>query len=293
VRSFAEHYGIAILPTKPRAPRHKGKVENSIKFVKNNGPKGRSFASVAQENQHLLSWESTVADTRIHGTTRQQVIKVFLEVEKPALLPLPPGRFELFSEALRTVHRDGHVQVKGAYYSLPPEYLGQEVWARWDGRMVRLFDTRMRPIAVHPQQPPGRFSTLKAHIVAEKIHPIERGTTWLLGQVDRIGPRARAWAEATLAARGIQGVRVVMGLLSLSNRHAEAQIERACEVAQGHGAYHLRSIRQLIAQGEAAAVQQSFEFAQEHPIIRPLSDYQQWLRDALGQGPSTPQECAL
>jgi len=293
VRSFAEHYGIAILPTKPRTPRHKGKVENSVKFVKNNGLKGRSFASVAQENQHLLSWESTVADTRIHGTTRQQVIKLFLEVEKPALLPLPAGRFELFSEALRTVHRDGHVQVKGAYYSLPPEYLGQEVWARWDGRMVRLFDTRMRPIAVHPQQVPGRFSTLKAHIVPEKIHPIERGTAWLLGQVDRIGPRARTWAEATLAARGVQGVRVVMGLLSLSNRHAEAQIERACEVAQGHGAYHLRSIRQLIARGEAAAVQQSFEFAQEHPIIRPVADYQQWLRDALGQGPSTPQECAI
>jgi len=78
---------------------------------------------------------------------------------------------------------------------------------------------------------------------------VPKGATWLLGQVDRIGPRARAWAEATLAARGVQGVRVVMGLLSLSNRHAEAQIERACEVAQGHGAYHLRSIRQLIARG--------------------------------------------
>jgi hypothetical protein len=91
-------------------------------------------------------------------------------------------------------------------------------------------------------------------------------------------------------------VRVVMGLLSLSNRHAEAQIERACEVAQGHGAYHLRSVRQLIERGErgeAAAVQQSFEFAQEHPIIRPLADYQQWLRDSLSQGPFTPQERAL
>jgi transposase len=281
VRSFAEHYGIAILPTKPYTPRHKGKIENGVKYVKNNCLKGRSFSSLAEENQHLLAWESSVADKRIHGTTRQQVIKLFAEAEKPALLPLPAGRFELFSEALRSVHRDGHVQIKGAYYSLPPEYLGQEVWARWDGRLVRLFDQKMRPIAVHAQQAPGRFSTHRAHIVPEKISGIERGTSWLLGQVDRIGPMAKAWAEAMLASRGIEGVRVLMGLLNLNNQHGRAQIERACEVARGHGAYHLRSLRQLIQQGPKAPVQQNFEFADQHPIIRPVADYGQFVRESL------------
>jgi transposase len=36
VRSFAEHYGIAILPTKPYTPRHKGKIERGIGYVKSN-----------------------------------------------------------------------------------------------------------------------------------------------------------------------------------------------------------------------------------------------------------------
>jgi transposase len=305
VRSFAEHYGIAILPTKPRTPRHKGKIESDIKYVKNNGLKGLSFSSLAEENRHLLQWESTVADTRIHGTTRQQVIKLFNEIEKPALLPLPQSRFELFNEALRNVHRDGHVQVKGAYYSVPPEYLGQEVWARWDGGVVRLFDTRMRPIALHAQQSPGKFSTLNTHIVPEKISGIERGTTWLLQQVDRIGVQSKAWAEAMLQARGIEGVRVLMGLLSLSNKHSRIEIERACQVAVGYGAYHLRSLRQLIEQQKTkkkVEMQQNFEFvqtfAQAHPIIRPLADYGQWVRRALaGQlhssvQPFTTEECA-
>jgi transposase len=291
VRSFAEHYGIAILPTKPYTPRHKGKIENGVKYVKNNCLKGLRFSSLAEENQHLLNWESSVADKRIHGTTRQQVIKLFAEAEKPALLPLPAGRFELFSEALRTVHRDGHVQIKGAYYSLPPEYLSQEVWARWDGRLVRLFDQKMRPIAVHAQQAPGRFSTHQVHIVPEKISGIERGTSWLLGQVDRIGPKARAWAEAMLASRGIEGVRVLMGLLNLNNQHGRVQIERACEVARGHGAYHLRSLRQLIQQGPKAPVQQNFEFADQHPIIRPVADYGQFVRESLA-GAFTQEERA-
>jgi len=286
-RSFAEHYGIAILPTKPRTPRHKGKIENGVKYVKNNALKGLTFGSLAEQNRHLDEWEKAVADTRIHGTTRQQVIKRFLEAEKPALRSLPPGRFELFSEALRTVHRDGHVQVKGAYYSVPPEYLGQDLWARWDGRLVRLFDSKMRPVAVHAQQPAGRFSTHDAHLMAEKISGIERGSDWLLSQVEGIGPQAKTWAEAMLQARGIEGVRVLMGLLSLKNKWQRSEIERACAVASGHGAWHLRSLRQLIQQPQAAAVQSNFEFAQAHPIIRPLADYGQWLRDALCRQHST------
>ena len=296
VRSFAEHYGLAILPTKPRTPRHKGKIENGIKYVKNNALKGRTFANLADENRHLLEWEQSVADTRIHGTTRQQVGKLFEQAERAALSALPATRFVLFNEALRRVHRDGHVQVQGAYYSAPPEHLGQEVWARWDGRLVRLFDSRMQPIAVHAQQSPGRFSTHNAHILPEKISGIERGTGWMLGQAERIGPEARQWAEKMLAQRGIQGVRVLLGLLSLGQRHSPFRIEEACAVAASHGAFHLRSLRRLITQGTpGVATQESFAFASEHPLIRPVADYGQWVREVLTQDASPTsliQECA-
>jgi transposase len=289
VRSFAEHYGLAILPTKPRTPRHKGKIENGVKYVKNNALKGRTFASLAEENRFLLEWEQTVADKRIHGTTRQQVHKLFEEVEKATLASLPTARFALFHEALRRVHRDGHVQVQGAYYSTPPEYLGQDVWARWDGRLVRLFDSRMRPITVHAQQAPGQFSTQQAHIVPEKISAIERGTSWMLGQADRIGPEAKRWAEKMLRERGIQGVRVLLGLLSLAQRHSPFRIEEACAIATSHGAYHLASLRRLItAKQPLVTTQESFAFASEHPLIRPVADYGQWVRDALTHSSSQP-----
>jgi hypothetical protein len=66
-------------------------------------------------------------------------------------------------------------------------------------------------------------------------------------------------------------VRVLMGLLSLSNRHRADAIERACETALSHGAYRLRTIRKLLQrQGDR---QEQFEFIDEHPIIRSLSDY--------------------
>ena len=69
--------------------RCKGKVEAGVKFAQNNALKGRTFDSLADQNRFLRDWEAGVADTRIHGTTRQQVGKLFAEVERAALLPLP------------------------------------------------------------------------------------------------------------------------------------------------------------------------------------------------------------
>jgi len=70
VQAFCEHYGTVILPARPYTPRHKGKVERGIGYVRNNALKGRRFATLNEENRYLADWEASVADTRIHGTTR-------------------------------------------------------------------------------------------------------------------------------------------------------------------------------------------------------------------------------
>ena len=179
---------------------------------RSNALKGRRFASLSEQNAHLRWWEAHVADTRIHGTTQQQVGKLFEQVEKPALQPLPAERFPCFEEAQRSVHRDGHVAVAKAYYSVPPEYLGRQVWVRWDSRLVRIFNSRMEQIAMHVRQEPGQFSTLDQHILDRKIAGVERGTAWLLSKTQIIGPHARRWGEAMVRHRGIEGVRVLQGL---------------------------------------------------------------------------------
>ena len=123
ILAFCVHYDTTVLPTKPYTPRHKGKVERGVDYVQNNALKGRTFASLQAQNRHLLEWETTTADTRIHGTTRKQVKKAFEDTERTALLPLPVARFPSFEEVQRKVNRDGHVEVDKAYYSAPPEYL--------------------------------------------------------------------------------------------------------------------------------------------------------------------------
>ena len=270
VQSFAEYYGIVLMPTRPYTPRHKGKVERGIDYVQENALRGRSFAHLEDQNRFLLEWERTVADTRLHGTTRKQVAAQF-QAEKPSLKPLPDTRFPCFCEVKRTVHRDGHVEVEKAYYSAPTEYLSRPVWVRYDSRLVRIFDERMKLIATHVRHEPGRFSTHSAHIAGAKIACVERGLDWLMGRVRLIGPNSLRWAEAVAASRGIQAVRVLQGLLNLAKRHTSAALERACDTAASRGADHLRTIRKLLEQ--PAPQQESLPFLDEHPLIRDLSEY--------------------
>jgi transposase len=271
LQSFARHYGTVFLPTKPYTPRHKGKIESGVKYVKRNALKARVFTSLADENQFLLNWETQVADQRIHGTTKQQVEKLFEQAERRELLTLPAERFPFFHEAHRAVHRDGHMEVDKAYYSAPPEYVGHRLWVRWDSRLVRIFNDRWEQVAVHAKAEPGRFRTAAEHIPKEKVSAVERGTDAMLRQIAAIGPQTRQWAEATTQARGVEAVRVLAGLKNLAGKHPCEALEEACRVALSHGAYRLRTIRTLLQRKGQA--QQQFEFLQSHPIIRPLSDY--------------------
>jgi transposase len=278
VRSFAQHYGIALMPTKPYTPRHKGKVERGVDYVQENALKGRLFTCLADQNTFLLTWERTVADTRLHGTTKQQVGKLFDTVERGTLQPLPADRFPCFHEGQRQVHRDGHVEVARAYYSVPPEYLKRSVWVRWDGRLVRIFNEQLQLVSTHVQQQAGQFSTQKQHLSERKISGVERGVDWQMGKVRSLGPHCTRWAEAMLQERGVEGSRVLQGLLALAGRHRVADLEHICDIAASHKAYQLRTLRTLLSQRESTCAE-SDGFLEHHTLIRDLSAYEQFVRD--------------
>jgi transposase len=279
IQSFCRHYGTVILPCKPYMPRHKGKVERGVGYVKSNALKGRKFKSLSEQNQFLLHWETRIADTRIHGTTRKQVGKLFREQEKSFLLKLPVGRFPSFTEAKRSVHRDGHIEVQKAYYSVPPEYTYRQVWARWDGHLVRIFNSKMEQIVVHVQVEAGKFQTQDSHIHSQKRTKMENGTVWLLKRISLIGTHADQWAQTMLQTRGIPGIRVLVGLLNMASDYTYSSIDDACEIALSHHAFRLKTIRTIIKQG--GNKQQQMEFIDEHPIIRDMSNYGEFVKNVL------------
>jgi hypothetical protein len=84
---------------------------------------------------------------------------------------------------------------------------------------------------------------------------------------------------AVIQHRGVQGIRVLQGLLSLGEKHTASALESACEIACSYGAYRLKSIRRLLE--HEAPRQQQLEFTEEDPIIRNIGVYGELVRERL------------
>jgi hypothetical protein len=183
---------------------------------------------------------------------------------------LPDSLFPSFVEARRKVHRDGHVEFAKAYYSVPPEYLGREVWVRGESRVIRILNHRQEVVAAHARVEPGRFATTDAHIHAHKKSGVERGAEYWLDRCRLIGPHTAAWAEGFFAHRGVYGLRALQGLVGLAKEHPVAALEQAAATAKLRGVWRLRDVRRLLSDGDTVV---QIDFLETHPLIRPLAAY--------------------
>jgi transposase len=268
---FCRHYGMYVMPCRPSMPQHKGKIERGVAYLRTNALKGRRFKSLAEENLFLSYWENSIADKRIHGTTRKQVAACF-EEERPHLQPLPASLFPCFQEARRSVHRDSYVEVEKAFYEAPPELIGHEVWVRWDSRCVRIFNERMEQVGMHTRMEAGKFSrTLGAGGFSA---PVLSSCRYWVSRAAVLGEQCGQWAQGAVDVRGPESLRSIMGLCGLIKKHSAAALNAACTKALTSGTYRLKDIRRLL--GEQAE-QTAFGFAQSHPLIRDLTTYSDFI----------------
>jgi transposase len=113
---FAKHYGFLPKLCKPYRAQTKGKVENSVKFVRGNFFEGRVFASLQDINAQALQWCDEVSH-RPNGTThvppRQRWAEEHLQpiADKPA--------YVVTQSFARKVNRECFVSLFGNKYSVP------------------------------------------------------------------------------------------------------------------------------------------------------------------------------
>ena len=270
--AFARHWGFVPLPSRPRHPQEQGIQENAGGYVKRNALKGRRFESLEELNRHLVQWNRTVAQLRIHGTTRRQVLAHFLEIEKPVLQLLPAARFELFQVGTRTVHMDGYVEVDAAFYTAPAHLIGQQVRVRWDERLVRIYH-HDQAVRVHVKRVPGSWSTNPQDRPDHKPARQQAYQATLLAKAERIGERALAWSRAAIEERDVRAYRLLQGMVALTRSHPRERVDWACGVALGSRAFRYRTLRRLVEQAAAREGRPTSRLTQQHDLIRPLDEY--------------------
>jgi transposase len=148
---FARYWGFRPRLCRPYRAQTKGKIESGVKYVRRNfvcGLLGREPSCLADFNTELRQWVEGVANQRVHGTTREQVL-IRWDMEQFSMRPLEGRPAYLYSDdELRKVARDAYVSWQASRYSVPWQYAGKPVWVREQGAEVEVHYGGQR-IAVH------------------------------------------------------------------------------------------------------------------------------------------------
>ena len=130
---FFTHLGFIPRVCKPYCPQTKGKVENSIGFVKRDFLLGSTFTSLEDMNRQLRRWCDRV-NGEPHGTTHEIPFERLQQENLQSLTNSPP--YQLRREERRKISREAYVSYRGNRYSVPYRYAGREA-------VLELQDSRM------------------------------------------------------------------------------------------------------------------------------------------------------
>jgi transposase len=245
-RRLALHYGFLISPTVPATPRHKGKVENGIHYVKRNFLAGQQFVDIYVGNDQLGRWIREVAGTRMHGTTRQAPLRLFAEYEQAALQALPATAFTLLQIKPVKVHPDCHVTIDGSYYSAPYRYVEQTLEAHVSQQLVELYAGLELVVSHLRATRPGQWQTRLADYPPAKAAYLIQTPAYCRQQATRLGPATRQVVDQLLADRPLDRLRAVQAILRLQQSVGPVRLEAACARALFFGDVRYRRIKDIL-----------------------------------------------
>jgi len=249
---YAQCRGFVIDPARVRTPTDKPRVERTVPFVRNSFFAGETFIDLVDAQRRAEAWCAGRAGLRTHGTTQCRPAELFATEEAPRLRPAPTSRYDLPIYASAKVHRDHHIEVAKALYSIPGDLIGATVDVRADAQLVRV-SHRGAVIKVHPRQPPGGRVTDPADLPAEKTAYALRDLDHLRRLAAGHGAAIGAYADAVLDhPLPWTKMRQVYALLGLVKRWGPERVEAACARAIEAEAFSVALIGRMIERATEA-----------------------------------------
>jgi transposase len=253
---MARHYDTAVLPARPRKPRDKAKVEVAVQIAQ------RWILARLRNERHfsLDSLNVRIAELledlndrmmRRYGETRRQL---FERLDRPALKPLPAGRFVYGDWKNAGVNIDYHVDIEHHYYSVPFQLAnerGVRVDVRYTASTVEIFQGARRVASHARSYVRGGYTTNPEHMPKSHRDHAEWTPTRMIRWAGTVGPKTAELVTALLEERPHpeQGYRACLGILRLERRYGGARLEAACARAVILRARTVESIDSTLRKG--------------------------------------------
>jgi len=252
-QEMAAHYGTVVIPARPRKPRDKAKVEVAVQVVEQwilATLRHRTFFSLAEVNQAIaeeLEKLNRRPFQKLQGSRRS----LYEMVDRPALKPLPPQRYEFARWKKARVNIDYHVEVEDNYYSVPHQLIHREVEVRYTSTTVEVLHQGQRVASHLRSYGRGKYITDPQHLPAAHQKHLEWTPSRLSRWAQEVGPHTAQLVRAIMASKPHpeQGYRSCLGIMRLARRYPRERVEAAARRALAFGATSYRSMKSILEKG--------------------------------------------
>jgi transposase len=280
--AFAQHHGFEPAVGRPRHKERRGKVERPFRYFEEDFLRARTFASWDDLRAQVREWLDTVANVRVHGTTRRRVDEAYAE-ERPCLIALPAVTYPAARCETRTVQKDGLIPVDGSYYPVPDQPDGATVSVHIDPVRVQIFDAAGGLVATHavpdqpmrlpsPPPPAGRHDPALSRAAHEAR---------FLGRF----PEAVAFLDGLKHRMTSLTPIHLQALARLAHLYGDAAVRDALAVATAYRNFNARAIERILARVHPTVV--------PAPVVGPLTRRPEALGALDDVDPGSPQDYTL
>lgn len=252
-QALATYYGTVVMPARPRRPRDKAKAEVGVQICERwilAVLRHRTFFSLAELNGAIAELRDKLNHRKFRklNTTRA---RLFEELDRPALRPLPSEPFSLSAIKRVRVNIDHHVEVDGHYYSAPYQLIHQDMEAFISGSTIELVHKGRRIVTHVRSYVRGAHTTLPEHRPRNHQQYLEWTPERIVHWAKTVGPAAAAAVASIMEARTYpeQGYRSCLGVMRLGKTYSNERLEAACARAVGCRITSYKSIQSILKNG--------------------------------------------
>jgi hypothetical protein len=271
---LSRFYGFVIDPAKVRKPEHKGKIERSIRIVKEQLIAGRNYKNIAIANIEAKQWCNAVISQRICTSTGKKPGDVFEQEEKVKLIPLPQGFFDMPEWVIAKVHQDHHFTVKSNFYSVPTQYIGEEIEVRIGLKTITAYH-KHNIMKTHPRNfGKGQWVTDEKDYPQSALHFLDKSFEVCLQSAHKIGQATYIMIDKCCKPGSKVGLRKAQGILRLAEKYNNERLEKACQRAIVFNNYSYDCLFNILSKGLDNEVPVLHPDTQAVSYVRPKEEYQ-------------------
>jgi transposase len=233
MEDLANHYGIAIVPTRSREPQDKAWVERMVNIIYS-----RVYAALRNETLYDIHSANLAQKPLLekHNGLKMQDRdysrrELFDTQERHLLRPLPKTRYEIKHYLSLKLGGNNHVYIKRErqYYSAPYRFIGQSCTVIYTVRWVSIY-LAGEQIAFHLRS--GKlYTTNPDHLPQEKRYMLDLNPETLLARGRKISPVVETYLQEILNKPVYieQAYKSCEGVLSFARKVDHQRLIAACE----------------------------------------------------------------